>query len=101
MSLRDNIKIAISTYPNDIYKSILEDWRLLEFTSNTHKGLATEHLYMNYPEPSELHDYSYLGDNYRDRENIKRRHSTLLKKIDRLSPLEKLKLYDKLNLKRC
>jgi hypothetical protein len=49
--------------------------------------LATEYLWMNYPEPDSLHDYSYLGDNYRERERIKRKKTrwvNRLKKLDRL-----------------
>lgn len=79
---------AISTYPNSIYSEILTDWRLLEFQSSTRHGLATEHLYMNYPEPIELHDYSYLGDDFRQREQIKKKHRSLVRKVSDLTPKE-------------
>lgn len=33
--------------------------------------MATEWIWMNYPKPAQLHDYRYLGDNFREREKIK------------------------------
>lgn len=39
---------------------------------------------MNYPAPSILHDFRYLGKNYRERENIKektKRHILRLKRM--------------------
>jgi hypothetical protein len=34
--------------------------------------VAREWLWMNYPEPVALHDYSFLGDNFTQRQVIKR-----------------------------
>lgn len=55
-------KVAISGYPSELYENMLSDWRCLTYQSTTRGAVATEHLYMNYPEPVELHDYRYLGD---------------------------------------
>ena len=33
--------------------------------------MATEWIWMNYSKPVQLYDYSYLGDNFREREKIK------------------------------
>jgi DNA adenine methylase len=63
--------ICISSYPNELYDKILKGWRILDFTAQTRKGTATERLYMNYPEPKKLHDYSYLGCDRTDRQRIK------------------------------
>ena len=84
-------KIAISTYPNPVYKSWLEEhrWRLIEFESTTRRGKAIEQLWMNYPEPTELHDYRYLGDDYRERERITRKLKRWEAKFDDLSLMEK------------
>ncbi|MEM1122939.1 MAG: hypothetical protein AAGJ18_21015, partial [Bacteroidota bacterium] len=81
-------KIAISTYSNKLYRSYLKNWRLLEFQSNTRRGMATEHLYMNYPEPTELHDYSYLGENASEREDIRLRFERFKNKFSKKSALE-------------
>ena len=65
--------VAISTYDNDIYKDILKDWRKIHFPAKTRGGSAIETLYMNYPEPVELHDYRYLGNDFRERHRIKKK----------------------------
>jgi len=49
-------------------------WRRHCFTTTTRGGgLATECVWLNFPEPLELHDYSYLGRDFRERERIKRK----------------------------
>jgi len=76
--------VLISTYENDLYKQELSDWRLKKFLAMTRGGLRTEYLYMNYPEPVELHDYRFLGENFRERERISnkiKRHVNRLKKL--------------------
>lgn len=95
--LLDKIKwlpcqIAISTYPNELYNNALSNWRKIEFESNTRHGMATEWLFMNYPEPTELHDYQYLGDNYKRREKIKDKFTSLTSKIAKLPILERAML---------
>lgn len=61
----------ISSYPNNMYDLALKSWTRETFQSKTRNGMATEVLYYNYPKPSELHDYQYLGETYRERERIK------------------------------
>jgi len=48
-----------------------------------------EWLWMNYPEPIALHDYSYLGDNFRERERIKRKVSRWKAKLEKMDVLER------------
>jgi len=76
--------VLISTYENDLYKDELKDWRLKKFMSMTRGGLRQEYLYMNYPEPDELHDYSFLGHDYRERERISKK---IKRHVDRLMSL--------------
>ena len=63
--------ILISSYPNEIYNEILKDWNTIEFKSTTRNGAAIEKLWFNYELPEKLHDYKYLGNDYRERERIK------------------------------
>lgn len=66
--------VLISGYASPLYVEALADWRLVTFTAQTRGGVpALEHLWCNFPEPVALHDYRYLGDNYRERERIKRK----------------------------
>lgn len=64
--------VAISGYPHELYDRELGDWRVVEFVGPTRGGGRIERLWMNYPEPVELHDYRYLGSNFRERERLKR-----------------------------
>jgi hypothetical protein len=67
-------RIALSGYLSDLYIKRLAGWRATNFQTIKRSGeLATEWVWMNYPEPLELHYYRYLGDNYRERERIKRK----------------------------
>lgn len=77
--------VAISTYQNKMYSEKLKNWRLLEYQSITRGGTATELLYMNYGKPGKLHDYRYLGDNFREREAISRRKNNIIRKLKSLS----------------
>ncbi len=64
-------KIALSGYFSELYADMLRGWHTYTFESQTRSGkTATEWLWMNYPPPNELHDYRFLGDNYRQRERI-------------------------------
>lgn len=79
--------IAISTYPNSIYSSFLSKWHVHSYVAATRKGPKKELLYMNYAMPAALHDYRYLGKNFRERESFSRIRKNLLKKLDNIPPL--------------
>lgn len=51
--------------------------------------MATEHLWMNYPEPIALHDYRYLGADYRQRERITRKIKRWQRKLANMPTLER------------
>ena len=44
---------------------------------------------MNFPPPLELHDYRYLGRNFRERERIKRKKLRWLNRLHRMDSLER------------
>lgn len=84
--------IAISTYPNEIYNNEFlgrDDWSFCEFAAQTRHGRATEQLWMNYPAPDQLHDYRYLGRNFREREDITRKQCRWLANFNNLPILER------------
>lgn len=66
-------KVAISCYPDDLYDRSLTDWRRIVFRTQIRNGPAIEILYMNYPEPEKLHDYSFIGKDFRERERIRQK----------------------------
>ena len=65
--------VMISGYESQLYMESLNNWHTYSFQAATHHGMATEWIWMNYPPPVQLHDYRYLGDNFREREKIKRK----------------------------
>jgi len=81
-------KILISGYDNKLYQQELSKWSKFSFNAKTHHGVRQECVWFNYELPSELHDTRYLGSNYRERQNIKRRTARLKQKIECLSPPE-------------
>lgn len=83
-----NTYILISSYGNPIYDAALSSWRKIEFTVQSRHGQRTEALYMNYPEPTELANYKYLGANYRDRAAIKKRIQSHMAAYNRMTPRE-------------
>lgn len=89
--------IAISTYANEIYNEEFlghDHWNICEVAAQTRHGRVTEQLWMNYKNPEELHDYRYLGANYREREDIVRKQKRWLKNFTNLPILERRAMYE-------
>ena len=72
-----------------MYQHELKDWNKIHFTSQTRKGVAVETVYFNYNMPTELHDYSYIGSDYKEREQYKLKRSRLIDKFNRMTQLER------------
>lgn len=81
--------VCVSSYDNPIYNEWLKGWRKVEFTARTRKGNATEVLYMNYPEPTALHDYSFYGDTKRKRQDFRKKIAGYKQKFLQMDPLER------------
>lgn len=65
--------VMVSSYESGLYNALLKDWRRSEFYTTTRGShRVKECVWMNFPEPLELHDYRFLGDNYRTRQDFKR-----------------------------
>jgi len=92
--------VMASSYDSVLYRSALAEWRLIEIpVTNRANGRAVECLWMNYPEPTELHDYSYLGAEKRERERIRRRVSSWCRTLARLPTLERKAIIDAIGRK--
>jgi len=82
--------VMISGYHSALYTEMLAGWRVDSFQTRTRGGSwAIEYLWMNYPAPERLHDYRYLGDNYRERERIKRKKERWAQKWAKMPLLER------------
>jgi len=81
--------VMISGYESALYKEMLHGWHVHKFQSKTHAGVAAEWLWMNYFPPVQLHDYRYLGDNFRERERIKKIKENWISKFKSMPVLER------------
>lgn len=82
--------VAISGYHNSIYAGALSSWRTIEINTVKRNGKpAVEVLWMNYPKPTQLHDYRYLGRDYRERENIRQKIKRQVSRLRELPDLER------------
>jgi len=74
--------VMISGYWSELYGRRLGAWRVVRFQGMNRAGNQTgECLWMNYSEPVALHDYSYLGRNSRERQDVKRMKERWLRKL--------------------
>jgi hypothetical protein len=81
--------IVISGYWSELYSTALADWEHVSFQAMTRRGPATEHLWFNFQPPEVLHDYSFLGRNFRERERIARRRRRWVRRIQWMPALER------------
>lgn len=82
--------IMISGYQSKLYNNYLQNWHSVEFQVKIRSGkIATEVVWMNYEKPVELHDYRYIGNDYRDRERIKRKTQRWVNNFNLMPKLEK------------
>lgn len=83
-------KIMISGYWSKMYEQDLAGWDLVTFDVMTRGGSwAKEYVWMNYARPVQLHDYSFLGDDFRERERIKRKIERWVKRLEKMPILER------------
>lgn len=90
--------VMLSGYASELYERELGGWRSISFQAMTRGGFAaTEWLWMNFPEPFELHDYRYLGENFRERERIKRKQKRWRDRLAAMPDFERHALLQAVN----
>lgn len=83
-------KVMVSGYKSAMYDALLEGWSTLSYLAQTRGGgMAEEWLWMNYEPPIELHDYRYLGENFIERQRIKRKKERWKKRLGGMPPIER------------
>ncbi len=85
--------VLISGYDSELYRDMLADWRLVEFTGHSRGGPRTEFLWSNRPTPELPHDERWLGTDRREREKLARRERRLVGKLSKLPEAERWKLF--------
>lgn len=89
--------VVLSGYANALYARWLGKWRIVMFPTMTRGGERAECLWCNFPEPTELHDYRWLGEGHRERTRIKRKIARWRGKLRRMPRLERLALVAAVN----
>jgi hypothetical protein len=76
-----------------MYAKALKGWNSIRYQAMTRGGSqATEWVWFNFPPPVALHDYRYLGKNFRERERIKRKKARWTARLERMPVLERQSL---------
>lgn len=81
--------VILSGYANPVYERVLGDWRTKTFEAKTHVDVRTETLWFNFEPPTQLHDSRYVGDDFRERQTIRRRMDRLQERITRMDAIER------------
>ena len=82
--------VMISGYSHPLYAQMLKSWNATSYQTTTRGGKpVAEWIWYNFPRPVELHDYRFLGDNFRERERIKRKKKRWTARLDRMPLLER------------
>ncbi len=89
--------VMISGRRHAIYDEMLKNWRRIDYMASTRGGMAPESAWMNYDEPTELHDYQYLGGDFRARELIKRKTKRWTDNLKAMPPLERQAIITAIN----
>lgn len=84
--------VMISGYDNPIYEHHLNHWHKTQFSVNSHVGLREECVWHNFERPTILHDGSYVGQTFRERQTLKRRSERWRRRIEDMDPMERFEL---------
>lgn len=91
--------VMVSGYWSEMYAECLEGWHTTQFEAMTRGGrTATEWVWSNFPEPVELHDYQYLGRDYRERESFKKQTRRWVSRLESMPLVKRRALLNALSL---
>lgn len=80
-------RVMLSGYQNSLYDGRLSSWRRIDFASITQVGLRQESVWLNFPPTPFLHDYSFIGHDFREREQLRRWRHSLTRRFASSAPL--------------
>jgi hypothetical protein len=82
-------RVLLSGYPSKLYAQKLKAWRCISYRTRTRGRTLTECLWCNFPEPTELHDWRFIGKGYRERLALKRFAARWTARMDRMPELKR------------
>lgn len=83
-------KVMISHLPCPEYSTALEAWHTFTFHNVTRHGRQLEQVWCNFPPSADLHEYTYIGSNFRERERFKRQFAILQRRVATLPPAARI-----------
>jgi site-specific DNA-adenine methylase len=89
--------VILSGYANPVYERVLIDWGTRTFQAKTHTDVRTETLWFNFEPPQQLHDNRHIGNNFRERQTIRRRMNRLQERVSRMDAVERSAFIEWLN----
>ena len=87
--------VMVTHYESELYRSILRPpkWHAFSFMNQTRGGRREEWVWCNYPRPLQLHDYRWIGDDYKERWNYRKRQRRWVDRLARMSHFERLAMF--------
>lgn len=83
-------RVMISGYLSALYKTVLDEWRVSTFWTVNRRGKRVqEWCWMNYAAGGKLHDSRFVGNNFTDRQRIKRKAARWRNKYAALPSFER------------
>lgn len=81
--------VLVTGYANKAYDTALGGWYVTEYPNYTQVGLVVERAWTNYAPPEVLHDYDHVGMDFREREALKRRRRSHVRRLQRATAVER------------
>lgn len=81
--------VMITSTWNILYERELSSWRVISYPDPD--GIQ-EYLWMNFKKPFQLHDYRFVGNNYVERGQLRKKAARWCKRLEDMSPLERYAL---------
>lgn len=81
-------RVVLSGYRNELYEDRLSDWVRTDYVATTHNGVVTESAWTNFRPGPTLHDYRYVGRNFRERESFRRKTEGIVQRMSAAEPVE-------------
>ena len=75
--------IIVSGYRNALYDDRLADWHRTDYLATTRAAPVVESAWTNYAPGLPLHDYTYAGRDFRERETLRRRRQGIVRSLQR------------------
>lgn len=89
MLVRLPCRVMVSGYGNDTYDEALASWTRHMVANHTQAGPVEEALWTNFTPDHRLHDYSFVGEDFRERERIRRGRRTQVARLLRAPAIER------------